>query len=135
MFCQGLNHVLHEHLTLFRSCTINELVSASIEQEDACHARMKEERKKRHLSGPTKGASPKYRLVYTLCQASRMVPLHLRSGANVHLSRWHHVLQSTYSSLLHLGLRSLLGQAPVLQLWADWALHSRMHLASTGLLS
>jgi hypothetical protein len=65
MFRQGLNHVVHEHLTLFRSCTINELVSAPIEQEDACHARMKEERKKRHLSGPTKGAPPKYGLVYT----------------------------------------------------------------------
>jgi hypothetical protein len=39
-------------------------VSASIEQEDACCARM-EERKKGPLSGPTGGASPKYRLVYT----------------------------------------------------------------------
>jgi hypothetical protein len=56
--------VLHEHLTLFWSCTINELVSASIELEDTCRARL-EERKKRHLSRPTRGAPPKYRLVYT----------------------------------------------------------------------
>jgi hypothetical protein len=35
--------VLREHQTLFRGYTLNELVSASIEQEDACHARMEEE--------------------------------------------------------------------------------------------
>jgi hypothetical protein len=38
---------------MFHAYTLNELVSASIEQEDACHTRMEEERKKRPLSGPT----------------------------------------------------------------------------------
>jgi hypothetical protein len=35
LFRQGLSPMLHEHLTLFWGCTLNELVSASIEQEDA----------------------------------------------------------------------------------------------------
>jgi hypothetical protein len=65
LFRQGLSPVLREHLTLFRGCTLNELVIASIEQEDACHARLEEERKKRPLPGPNGGAPPKYRLVYT----------------------------------------------------------------------
>jgi hypothetical protein len=56
--------MLHEHLTLYHGCTLNELVSASIGQEDACRARMEEKRKKRPLSRPTRGAPPKYRLVY-----------------------------------------------------------------------
>jgi hypothetical protein len=30
-FHQGLSPVLHEHLTLFRGCILNELVSASID--------------------------------------------------------------------------------------------------------
>jgi hypothetical protein len=58
LFCQGLNPMLHEHLTLFGGCIMNELVRASIEQEDVCHARMEEERKKRPLLGPTGGAPP-----------------------------------------------------------------------------
>jgi hypothetical protein len=57
--------MLREHLTLFRGCTLNKLVSASIEQEDACRARLEEERKKRPLPGPNGGAPPKYHLVYT----------------------------------------------------------------------
>jgi hypothetical protein len=65
LFCQGLSPVLREHLTLFWGSTLNELVSASIEQEDACHSRMEEERKKRPLSGPIGGAPPKYYWVYT----------------------------------------------------------------------
>jgi hypothetical protein len=65
LFRQGLNPVLHEHLMLFRGCTLNKLVSTSIKQEDTCHARMEEERKKRPLSGPTRSAPLKYRLVYT----------------------------------------------------------------------
>jgi hypothetical protein len=65
LFCQGLNPVLREHLTLFQGCTLNELVSTSIEQEDACRAHLEEERKKRPLFGPTGGNLPKYRLVYT----------------------------------------------------------------------
>jgi hypothetical protein len=65
LFHQGLSPVLREHLTLFRGCTLNELVSASIEQEDACRACLEEERKKRPLPGPNGGTPPKYRLVYT----------------------------------------------------------------------
>jgi hypothetical protein len=65
LFRQGLSPMLREHLTLFWGCTINELVSASIEQKDACHARLEEERKKRPLPGPNGGAPPKYHLVYT----------------------------------------------------------------------
>jgi hypothetical protein len=42
-------------------------------------------------------------------QDSHMVPLHLSSGATIHLSRWSHILQSTHSQLLHLELRNLLG--------------------------
>jgi hypothetical protein len=56
LFYQGLSPVLWEHLTLFQGCTLNELVNASIEQEDAYRARIEEERKKRPLSGPTRGA-------------------------------------------------------------------------------
>jgi hypothetical protein len=58
-FHQGLSP-MREDLTLFRGCTLNYLVSASIEQEDACRARLKEERKKRPLPGPNGG---------TLCTA------------------------------------------------------------------
>jgi hypothetical protein len=55
---QGLSPVLHEYLTLFRGCTLNELVSASIEQEDTCRARLEEERKKRPLPGPNGALCP-----------------------------------------------------------------------------
>jgi hypothetical protein len=65
LFRQGLSPVLREHLTQFRGCTLNELVSASIKQEDACRGRLEEERKKRPLPRPNGGAPPKYRLVYT----------------------------------------------------------------------
>jgi hypothetical protein len=65
LFRQGLSLVLREHLTLFQGYTLNELVRASIEQEDACHARLEEDRKKRPLPGPNKGTPLKYRLVYT----------------------------------------------------------------------
>jgi hypothetical protein len=65
LFHQGLIPVLREHLMLFWGCTLNNLVRASIEQEDACRARMEEERKKRPPSRPTGGAAPKYHLVYT----------------------------------------------------------------------
>jgi hypothetical protein len=65
LFRQGLSPVLCEHLTLFWGCTLNELVSASIEQEDVYHACLEEERKKRPLPGPNGGNPPKYRRVYT----------------------------------------------------------------------
>jgi hypothetical protein len=51
---------------LFWGCTLNELVSASIEQEDVCHAHSEDERKKRPLPRPNGAAPPKHRLVYTL---------------------------------------------------------------------
>jgi hypothetical protein len=52
---------------LFQGCTMNELVSASIEQDDMCRARLEEERRKRPLPGHNGGAPPPtYRLVYTL---------------------------------------------------------------------
>jgi hypothetical protein len=60
-----LSPMLREHLTLFRGYTLNELVSTSIEQEDACRARLEEERKKSPLPGPNGGAPPMYHLVYT----------------------------------------------------------------------
>jgi hypothetical protein len=65
LFRQGLSPALREHLTLFWGCTLNELVNASIEQQDMCRARLEEERKKRPPPGPTGGAPPKYRLVHT----------------------------------------------------------------------
>jgi hypothetical protein len=65
MFHQGLSPVVREHLTLFWDCTLNELVSASIEQEDMCHARLEKERKKRPLPRPMGHAPPKHRMVYT----------------------------------------------------------------------
>jgi hypothetical protein len=65
LFRQVLSPVLREQLMLFRGCTLNELMSTSIEQEDMCHARLEEERKKRPLPGPNRGAPPKYCLVYT----------------------------------------------------------------------
>jgi hypothetical protein len=66
LFHQGLSPMLREHLTLFQGCTLNELVSASIEQEDVCRAHLEEESKKRPLPVPNGGALPKYWLVYTL---------------------------------------------------------------------
>jgi hypothetical protein len=109
LFRQGLSPMLHEHLTLFWSSTLNELVNASIEQEDVCRAHLEEERKKRHLPRPTGGTPPKYRLVYTPLLASQVVLLHRSSGATIHLSRWPHILQSTCGWLLHLELYSRLG--------------------------
>jgi hypothetical protein len=96
LFHQGLSHVLREHLTLFQCCTLNELVSASIEQEDACRAHLDEDRKKKPLSRPTGGAPPKHRLVYTPTLGQPRAPPHRSSRATINLSRWLHVLQSTH---------------------------------------
>jgi hypothetical protein len=101
--------MLCEHLTMFRGCTLNELVSASIEQHDMCHARLEEVRKKRLLPGPNGGAPPMYRLVCTPPSGQPRGPLHGSNGATVHLSRWTHVLPSTRGCLLHLELYSRLG--------------------------
>jgi hypothetical protein len=109
LFHQGLSPVLREHLTRFQCCTLNELVSASIEQVDMCHAHLEEERKKRHLPRPTRGAPHKYHLVYTPHSSQPHAPLHHSSRATVHLSRWPHVLQSTRGWLLHPELCSRLG--------------------------
>jgi hypothetical protein len=47
---------------------------------------------------------------YTLhLQASHVVPLHHSRGANIHLSRWPHILPSSHGWLLHLELHSRLG--------------------------
>jgi hypothetical protein len=109
LFRQGLSRVLRQHLTLFQGCTLNELVSTSIEQEDVCRAHLEEEWKKRPLHLPT-GATPlKYCLVYTPPSGQQHGALHQSSGGTVHLSRWPHVLQSTHDWLLHLELRSQLG--------------------------
>jgi hypothetical protein len=105
---QGLSPVLHEHLTLFRGCTLNELVSASIEQEGVCRARLEEERKKRPLPRPNGGAPPKYHLIYTPPSGQLRGPLHHSSRATVHLNRWPHILQSTRGCLLHLELHNQL---------------------------
>jgi hypothetical protein len=43
LFKKGLGAQLREHLTLFRSGNFNELIMATIEQEDASRAHMDEE--------------------------------------------------------------------------------------------
>jgi hypothetical protein len=108
LFRQGLGPMLREHLTLFWGYALNELVSTSIEQEDACRSHLEEDRKKRPLLGPTGGTPPKYRLIYTPPSGYPCVPLHRSSGATVHLSRWPHILLSTRGWLLHLELYSRL---------------------------
>jgi hypothetical protein len=111
LFHQGLNPIIHKHLTLFRDCTLNELVSASIEQEDTCCAHMEEERKRGLCQGLLGALCPSTTWSTTLHHASHVVPLHINSGATIHLSRCHHAICSTRSRLLHLELYSLLGQA------------------------
>jgi hypothetical protein len=121
-FRQGLSPVRREHLTLFRGCTLNELVSASIQQEDACRARLEEERKERPLPGPTGGTLPKYHLVYTPPSSQpcapfviAVEPLSTSAGG------------PTSSSLLVAGCSTSSsaagwGRVFVFQLWSDWAL-------------
>jgi hypothetical protein len=135
LFHQGLSPMLREHLTLFRGCTLNELVSTSIEQEDTCRTHIEEERKKRPLSRTTEGALPKYRLVYTppsgqprAPSISEVDPLSTSAGG------------PTSSSLPTVGCSTSCsvacwGGLPVLQLQAYWALHSRVSPALLGLLS
>jgi hypothetical protein len=109
LFRQGLSPVLREHLMLYRGCSLNELVSASIEQEDACRAHWEEERKKMPLPGPNGGARPTTAWSTLHLQANHVVPLHRSSGASVHLSRWPHILPCTRGWWLHLELCSQLG--------------------------
>jgi hypothetical protein len=122
LFYQGLSPVLREHLTLFRGCTQNELVRASIEQEDKCRGRLEEERKKRHLPGPNGGAPLKYRLVYTLPSGQLRAPSvaaveapSTSAGGPMSSS-----LPTTGCSTSSSTASS--GRFPVLQLWSDWAL-------------
>jgi hypothetical protein len=123
LFHQGLSHVLCEHLTLFWGYTRNELVSASIEQEDMCRARLKEERRKRPLSGPNGGAPPKYHLVYTLPLGQPRGPPFVAAVAPASTSAG----GPTFSRLPAAGYSTLSstagsGRVYVLQLWADWVL-------------
>jgi hypothetical protein len=84
LFKKGLNAHLRERLMWFRNDSFNDLVSASIEQEDVFCACMDEEerKRKRPMSGPTGGAPQKYRLVYTppAGQQSRRFPQPSRWG-------------------------------------------------------
>jgi hypothetical protein len=116
IFRQGLSLVLCEHLTLFRYCTMNELVSISIKQEDTCHARLEEERKKGPLPGPNGGAPPKYRLVYMWSPFIAIVEPPSTSAGGPTSSRLPVASCSTSSSAADWG------RVSVLQLWADWAL-------------
>jgi hypothetical protein len=109
VFHQGFSPMLREHLTLLRGCTLNELVSTTIEQEDACHARL-EERGRRGLCLGLMGVLHPSTAWSTLHrQAIHVVPLHRNKGGSIHLSTWPHILSSTRNWLLHLELRSLLG--------------------------
>jgi hypothetical protein len=109
LFKKGLNAQLRERLMWFRNDSFNDLVSASIEQEDVFRACMDEEerKRKRPMSGPTGGAPQKYRLVYTppAGQQSRRFPQPF-GGANAHpssSSRRIHVPPPTLSCLHRLG--------------------------------
>jgi hypothetical protein len=64
-FRRGLSSKLRERLTLFKSYTYNELVSAAIELEDAIHAHEEEKKKKRVAGSSSSAAPPKYRLAIT----------------------------------------------------------------------
>jgi hypothetical protein len=119
LFRQGLSPVLCEHLMLFWGCTLNELVSASIEQEDVCRVHFEEERKKRPLLGPNGGAPPKYRLVYTppsgQLRAPSVIavePLSTSVGGPTSSS-----LPATSCSTL--SSAAGWGRVPMLQLWSD----------------
>jgi hypothetical protein len=124
LFHQGCSPMLRDHLTLFQGCTMNELVSTSIEQEDMCHARLEKERKKRPLPGPTRGAPPKYLLVDTLPSSQPCAPLIAAveppsTSAGRPMS----------SSLPTAGCSTSSSAAgwhrvSMLQLWPDWALLS-----------
>jgi hypothetical protein len=123
LFRQGLSPVSREHLTLFWGCALNELMSTSIEQEDACRARLGEGRKKRPLPGPNKGALPKYRLVYT-------PPLGQLPGPPPS-QQWSHRPPQQVAPCPPIYPRLNTpprapqpagGRVSMLQLWSDWAL-------------
>jgi hypothetical protein len=64
LFKKGVSAQLREHLNLFCNCNFNELVNASMEQEDAPRARMDDEERKRPVTSSAGGSPPKYHLVY-----------------------------------------------------------------------
>jgi hypothetical protein len=65
LLCLRLNPMLREHLTLIRGCTLNELVTTTIEQERLSSSYGGGGEEEEALSRPTGGAPSKYRLVCT----------------------------------------------------------------------
>jgi hypothetical protein len=110
LFHQGLSSILREHLMLFQGCTLNELVSASIEQEDACRARLEE------------ALRPSTAWSTLSLQASHVPPFIIAveppstSAGGPMSSHLPTASCSTSSSA------SGWGRVSLLQLWADWAL-------------
>jgi hypothetical protein len=92
LFRQGLSPMLREHLMLFWGCTPNELVSASIEQEDVCRAAWRRRGRRGLYLGLTLAFCPSTAWSTLCLQASYVVPLCRSSGATVYLIRWPHVL-------------------------------------------
>jgi hypothetical protein len=122
LFPQGLSSVLREPLTLFQGCTLNKLVSAYIEQEDVCHARLEEERKKGPLPGPNGGAplqvSPGLHSTFRSAVWSPFIVAVDLASTSAGRSMSSHLPAagcSTSSSTAGWG------RVFVLQLWADWA--------------
>jgi hypothetical protein len=127
--------MLREHLTLFQGCTLNELVSTSIEQEDACRGHIGEEQKKRPLSGPTGALSRSTVWSTLLCQASHMVPLYLSRGITITVAGDPTPSSLPTASYSTSSSTTCWGGLLVIQLRANGALCSRVSLASIGLLS
>jgi hypothetical protein len=71
LFCKGLTIQLQDRLIVSQNLSYNEVVSAAIDQEStmkACEA-AKEKKRKKAVSGlsggSSRGAPPKYRMIYT----------------------------------------------------------------------
>jgi hypothetical protein len=119
LFYQGLSPMLREHLTLFWRCTLNELVSSSIEQEDACRARLEEERKKGHVPGPNRGTPPGLHSAFRPTMWSPFITAVEPASTSVGGPTSSHLpVASCSTSSSAAGW----GRFFVLQLWADWAL-------------
>jgi hypothetical protein len=65
LFRKGMCAKICEHLMPFQSWTFNQLMSVTIRQDDAICATKEEKKGKKAVVGPSRGASLKYRLVYT----------------------------------------------------------------------
>jgi hypothetical protein len=80
LFRKGLSLPLQDRLVLFHGVSLNTIMSAAIEQEGTYRALLaqEEEKRKRVVSGPsedsTRGAPPKYCLVYTPSIGKSRVP-------------------------------------------------------------